>query len=157
MAGIPDALERRTILYSLDHVKAPNYEAYGEMYHEAGRLADAMECFERIADEGKKAAKLKQIRLDAIKAGNQFLLNRVDIVSDPLTQDEWLQTAQNAESLGKFMYALKSARRAENEALVTKLEQQLGIDRPALPEVEETNETPPPSEGGEAPDEASGE
>lgn len=128
----PDALERRQILYAQPK-KKPNFEKVGSDYEASGNLSDAVECYERIAEEGKRTAKLKGVREIAIKQGIHFLLNRIHN-SIPLSQEEWHQAAKNAQGLGKIHYAYKSAQRAEDEALVGELREALGIPDPNAPQ-----------------------
>lgn len=128
----PNALERREILYAKPK-KKPDFEKVGSSYEASGNLSDAVECYERIADEGKRTLKLKGVRETAIKQGIHFLLNRIHN-SIPLSQEEWFTAAKNAKDLGKIHYAYKSAQRAEDEALVNEFREALGIPDPNAPQ-----------------------
>jgi len=128
----PNALERREFLYAKPK-KKPNFEALGTSYEASGNLGDAVECYERIEEEGKRTLKLKGIREASIKQGNHFILNRLHN-SIPLSQEEWFTAAKNAKDLGKIHYAYKSAQRAEDEALINELREALGIPDPAAPQ-----------------------
>tara|TARA_R110002072_G_scaffold142432_1_gene287741 strand:+ start:182 stop:673 length:492 start_codon:yes stop_codon:yes gene_type:complete len=128
----PNALDRREYLYSKPK-KKPDFEALGTNYQESGNLSDALECYERIEEEGKRTLRLKGIREIALKQGNHFILNWVGN-SLPLSQEEWHSAALTAKSLGKIHYAYKSAQRAEDEALVNELREALGIPDPSAPQ-----------------------
>lgn len=125
--ALPDALERREILYGKGR-RAAEYAELGKRYQQDGRRNDALECFEKLEDKEQRAALLKDMRDDAIKQGLHFVLNRLH-ASLPVEQGQWLQAAKNAREQGKLLYALSSARRAEDAKLVAELEQELGIER----------------------------
>ena len=126
-SGLPTALERREILYG-DNKRPPDYAALGRDYLEAGRRADALECFEKVTDAEAKTQAIRELKQNAIRDGNWFLLRRVHL-SQPLSTDEWREAAQRAKEQGKLRYALRSAREAKDEPLVLELEAALGIER----------------------------
>lgn len=125
--ALPDALERREILYGQPKRK-PDYAELGKRYAEDGRRNDALECFEKLQDKEQRSALLKDMRDEAIKKGLHFVLNRLN-ASLPVEPGQWLEAAKNARAQGKLLYALASAKRAEDEKLVAELEQELGIER----------------------------
>lgn len=132
MANLPTALERREFLYGRPK-KTPDFAALGKGYEDAGIYNDAIECYEKIADETLRKQKLSGVRATAIKEGIHFLLNRLDN-SLPLSMDEWHEAAVKAKQLGKLQYAYKSAQRTEDAKLIDELREALGIPKPGEPQ-----------------------
>jgi bacterioferritin (cytochrome b1) len=124
-SGLPDALDRRHLLYGT-HKREPNFADLGERYEKAGRRNDALECYEKVPDEQARRALIKGLRDFALEEGIHFLLNRIHLAI-PLDAKDWLAAALKAKDKGKFHYALASAERAEDAALVTELKEILGI------------------------------
>lgn len=141
---VPNAIERRELLYGKPK-KVPDFEALGRSYLDAGRRNDALESFEKVRKPELRAALIKELKQGAIKDGIWFLLNRIHN-SDPVSESEWLETSRNARSAGKLQYALKSAERAGDEALVTELRGEMGLP------IE--SDEPEPAEGETADEEA---
>lgn len=134
MTKIPDALERRDLLYGRPK-RAPDYADLGERYLAAGRRADALEAFTRLEDAEDRRARIANLRDEAVGDGTVFLLERIAVVGS-VEEGHWKAASQAAEQGGKLRYALTAARRAGDAARVADLEERLGLSKPALPEGE---------------------
>lgn len=128
--ALPDALERRTLLYA-DPKRVVDHAALAERYLEAGRKSDALDFIERIADPARREALRAKVRDEALRDGNFFLLNRIHAAS-PLGEERWRDALKRARDTGKLRYALKIARKLGDAAEVEALERDLGIARPAI-------------------------
>jgi hypothetical protein len=127
----PDALERREILYGRPK-KTPNFQAMGKGYQDAGILSDACEAYERIGDEGQRRAALEGVKVEAVAAGDWFILRRLDGTIG-VSEMEWRSGLDAATKAGKLRYALRIAEQLADEAKVVELRKTLGF---AVPEPE---------------------
>ena len=139
---IPDAMKRRELLYGTPK-RVPDFVALGRAYLEEGRPSDAMEAFDRVPDEGERKTLIKIVKTAALKAGNYFMLLRVNGTLE-LSKDEWLEGYNAAKAEGKLHYALKIARELEDEAKIRDAEEALGIAPPEPPEGEANAEDAEP-------------
>lgn len=148
--ALPDALERRNYLYS-DGKRPVDHAGLAERYLEAGRKSDALEFIDRIADPARKDALRAQVRDEALRDGNYFLLNRIDAAA-PLGEERWRDALKHARETGKLRFALKIARKLGDAAAVEALEDQLGIIRPVVTPTEAAGGPPiaiPPQLAGD--------
>ncbi|RMG16962.1 MAG: hypothetical protein D6731_05030 [Planctomycetota bacterium] len=129
MARLPDALERRTILYGKPR-KPVDFQALGDDYRAAGRLSDACEAYEKIPAEDARRARIADLKAQAIGEGDYFVLHRIDARGEALSAEEWRAACEKARAQGKLRYAHKCALRLADPALVAELEEALGIARP---------------------------
>lgn len=154
--AIPDPLSRRELLHSRQ--KRPvDFAAVGEEYLAKGRLSDALDFFDKVADAGEREKRIAKVRDLALGLGDAFLLGRVNALV-PLKKDDWQRGLEKARSLGKTRHALRCARGAGDEAEVARLELELGLRAPepaasaAGPETQpETPEGTPPETNEAAP------
>ena len=128
MTKVPDALERRQLLYGRPK-KQPNFAELGEGYLAAGRRGDALEAFDRIADAEERRARIAKLRDEAVGDGTVFLLERVAAL-DTVEEGHWKEASQAAEQAGKLRYALTAARRAGDAERIARLEELLGLRKP---------------------------
>ena len=106
--AIPDPLHRRELLHSKQ--KRPvDFAGVGEEYLTKGRLSDALDFFDKIADAGERERRIAKVRDLALGSGDAFLLARVNALV-PLQKDHWLRGLEKARSLGKTRHALRCAR-----------------------------------------------
>lgn len=165
---LPDPLARRDLLWG-EQKRPVDHAAMAERYLEHARYSEAFDFVERVTDAERKDALRARIRDEALREGDYFLLNRVDLVA-PVGEARWRDALRKAKDLGKLRYALRIARKLGDQPEVAALEQQLGIvtavapppgvqaepvevpEAPAAPEpAPETAAPAAPSNDGDAP------
>jgi len=135
MAKLPDALERRNVLYGNPR-KVPDFKQLGDDYRSAGRLSDACEAYEKIDDESTRLSLIRDLKNQAISEGSWFILNRIHRTAEPVDAADWKAAFDNATAAGKLHFAHKIAVRLEDPVLIEELEKALGIYKaPELPEL----------------------
>lgn len=135
MASIPDPLTRRELLH-LKQKKSVNHEAISVAYQAKGRWSEAIDFAERATDAAVRQRLLEEIRAQAIKLGDGFLLVRLNALV-PLQPTHWEQAAQAAKAQGKPRHALRIARQMGDQAEVLRLELELGLRAPEPPPLPE--------------------
>jgi hypothetical protein len=141
-------MERRELLYASPK-RPPDFAALGERYLAAGRQTDALEAFDRVKDEATRLALIGKVTPKGIKAGNFFILNRINGVT-PLSDAEWADAYRNAREAGKDHYALKIAQQLGDADKIRESQEALGIAPEIEPEGTEIVPEDEASEGGEA-------
>ncbi len=97
--ALPDYKTKRSLLYVDD---ATDYSYYGNLYLDEKRYSDALDFFERGADEEG----LQQIKKIALKEGDFYLAARLaKIDSEMFGESDWENLARQAEALGKSTFA----------------------------------------------------
>ena len=77
-------------------------DRHGDLFVKAGNYAVAMMFYER----SKNKSRLEQIKKDAIRLGDSFLLHQiVRIAPDFVVPDEWREAARQAYKEGKLLFA----------------------------------------------------
>lgn len=75
---------------------------YGDLFLEAGQLAQAMMFYERSKDP-ERLARVKKI---AVEKGDAFFLHAVTrLAPDLVTPEEWKAAGDRASQAGKFLFA----------------------------------------------------
>ena len=75
---------------------------YGDLFARAGKLAQALMFYERTKDP----ARLEQVKKEAVRAGDAFLLHGVSrLAPDLVDQLEWREAGDRAMAEGKFLFA----------------------------------------------------
>jgi len=91
---------------------------YGDLFVKAGKYPIAMMFFERSKDRGR----LAQVKKDAIRMGDAFLLHGITrLVPDLVEAGEWREAGDAAHREGKLMFArdcYEKAGEASKAALV---------------------------------------
>ena len=148
--AIPDPLSRRELLHSKQ--KRPvDFAAVGEEYLAKGRLSDALDFFDKVADRADRERRIAKVRDLAVGMGDAFLLARVNALL-PLEKDHWLRGLEKARSLGKTRHALRCARQAGEAAEVARLELELGLRAPEPEPAPAPESAPEPAEPSAAPE-----
>ena len=95
---------------------------YGELYQKQGFLSDAIDFF--VKAEAKE--KLEELLPQVITEGDVFLFTKIyqALKKKPSTSD-WERIGEVAFKLGKWQFALKAFRSAENEEKIREMEQLL--------------------------------
>jgi hypothetical protein len=127
MPKLPDALERRELLYGSK--RTPDFEAQGRAYLESDQRSEALEFFLKVADPGKRSELLREVRDAGVADGNWFLLNRLHGV-EALPDAVWQKAFDKAQELGKKHYALKIAKQLGDAESTQALELELGLRQP---------------------------
>jgi hypothetical protein len=75
---------------------------YGDLFVKAGKYPIAMMFFERSKDRGR----LEQVKRDAIRMGDAFLLHGITrLVPDLVAPGEWREAGNAAHREGKLLFA----------------------------------------------------
>ena len=83
-------------------LSAEDANRYGDLFVRAGKYPIAMMFFERSKDRGR----LEQVKKDAIRMGDAFLLHGVTRLAPDLVEPgEWREAGNAAHREGKLMFA----------------------------------------------------
>lgn len=132
MATLPDPIERRDWLH-LPQKKAIDFAGIAETYLGRGRLNEALDFAEK-AEPARRDPIRKQVCEHAVKTGDAFLLGRLEHLSGKLDDTTWRGCLSAAKQQGKQRYALRAARKLEDQKEIEELERALGLWKPP-PEV----------------------
>jgi hypothetical protein len=131
MATLPDPIERRDWLH-LPQKKPVDFGGIAEAYVARGRLNEAMDFAEK-AEPGRRDPIRRAVREHAVKTGDAFLLGRLEHVTGAkLEDDAWRGCLSAAKQQGKQRYALKAARKLEDQKEIEELEKALGLWKPPV-------------------------
>ena len=99
---------------------------YGELYVQQGRLADAIDFFERAQYfEG-----LTQLRQHCINEGDYFLTQRLSkILENPLDSAEAVQLGDSALRQGKLLFARAAYQQADHPEKLAQIEKLISHSR----------------------------
>jgi hypothetical protein len=129
------AEERVRELTADPKLTAEEANRYGDLFVKAGKYPIAMMFFERSKDRGR----LEQVKKDAIRMGDAFLLHGITRLAPDLVEPrEWREAGDAAHREGKLLFARDCYEKAgENEKAAAVREEWLKIF-PSTP-------VPPPS------------
>ncbi len=121
MAGLPDPISRRDILF--DPKRSPAEKAaMGDAYFDAGRFNEAMDFYLAAASE-PGAEKVKRLAIDQ---GDAFLLGRAaELLGGKVESGDWASLARKAVDSGKFRFAIKAFEKAGDAEGATRAREQL--------------------------------
>ena len=122
MKQIPDAIQKRDLLHGHKKMTDSQRSDLVTALRDAGWVSDAID-FQ--TNDAKKLADLKAL---AIEEGNVFLLGKILRILGDENQDDLLAAAVNAESLGKFRYAIKAYEKLGKTEKVEALRSELADD-----------------------------
>ena len=115
-SGMPTALERRSLLYGKESVKA-DHRALGDRYFEAGRIADALEFYGKVQDQ----AGIEKVRRFAVENGDAFLLAQIErLTGRALDPEFWREAGRNAENKGRLNFARQAFEKAGDTEAVAR-------------------------------------
>jgi tetratricopeptide (TPR) repeat protein len=117
MAKLLSCLKKRDLLHDEDPDPA-RLSGLGKVYLEEGRLADALDFFEKARDlEGIKA--IRELSLDE---GIPFLFQQASkILKEAPTPEAWERIGEKALSRGKFQEALTAYRFLQQEEKIQEI------------------------------------
>jgi hypothetical protein len=96
------AEERVRELTADPKLSAEEANRYGDLFVKAGKYPIAMMFFERSKDRGR----LEQVKKDAIRMGDAFLLHGITrLIPDLVEAGEWREAGDAAHREGKLMFA----------------------------------------------------
>ena len=96
------AEERVRELTADPKLTADEANRYGDLFVKAGKYPIAMMFFERSKDRGR----LEQVKRDAIRMGDAFLLHGITrLVPDLVAPGEWREAGTAAHREGKLLFA----------------------------------------------------
>jgi hypothetical protein len=96
------AEERVRELTADPKLTAEEANRYGDLFVKAGKYPIAMMFFERSKDRGR----LEQVKKDAIRMGDAFLLHGITrLVPDLVEPGEWREAGNAAHREGKLLFA----------------------------------------------------
>ena len=103
MKALLSCLQKRDLL-NQPAAAVESLTDWGELYLETGLVHDAVDFFEKAGVQEP----LRELLELAREEGDVFLMRRLSaILGREPGADEWLAAANQAESLGKFLFALK--------------------------------------------------
>jgi hypothetical protein len=130
MPGLPDPLERRTLLQP-DQKRPVDHAAIAERYLAEERKSEALDFIDKIDDAVRRDALRARVREAAVALGDFFLLTRLDNLSK-IGDADWRKALESAKAQGKTRFAIKLARKVGDTVLAEALEASIGIVRPVV-------------------------
>ncbi len=86
---------------------------HGDLFAKAGKFAQAMMFYERSKDTGR----LGEVKKQAVRAGDAFLLHGIArLAPDLIAPEEWQEAGDRAMAEGKFLFARDSYEKAGEPA-----------------------------------------
>ena len=120
-SAIPDYQKKQALLYIQKSAPA-DLTAYGCLYLEAGRIADALDFFQAAADRSG----LEKIKVWAENEGDGMAyLNAVKALQQEPTPDDWERIGRTALSKGKLIFARQAIAKSGNAALQEEIDRLL--------------------------------
>jgi hypothetical protein len=111
-------LKKRDLLNN-DKTSRSELLKFGELYAEQGRLADAIDFYERA----EHVDGLTQLRQRCIDQGDSFLVQRLTkILGDSLSPPESEQLGDNALSQGKLLFARAAYQQSDHPEKLAQVE-----------------------------------
>jgi len=116
-----DLAEKQKLLYSKE-ISPERRVKIAELLIQEGKYCEALEYLEQAKDEGK----IKEVMEKAVEEGDYFSLAYAEKVSGlKVEADRWNRLGAQAEKLGKYSYALKAYKAANNTEKYNKLKEKL--------------------------------
>ena len=111
MSEIPGPILKRDILFGVKKTTASELQTLAKTLESAEWLSDALDFFDRAKDESA----VRAIRQKSVQEGNVFLFLKCSrlLADGDAGNADLLKCGENAESQGKFRYALKAYEKLE--------------------------------------------
>ncbi len=114
---LPSYREKQRILY-IDHRSERDLVAYGDAFLEAGKIFDAVECYQRA----NYTAGLEKIRDMAKQSGDVMLFQQVmKPLKQTVSDDAWNEIGQRALDLKKYAFALHAFENSNNIMMIEQI------------------------------------
>lgn len=131
-SGLPGAIDKRNMLHAPDPRKPFDPAQVGDGFHAVSRMTEALDFYERIADESTRKERIARVHKFALETGSAFLLTRIAGKGFvPVSKDDWKTVATRAKEQGMVRHALRAAIQAGDDALTAEMRQVLGDAVPA--------------------------
>jgi hypothetical protein len=114
---LPNYQEKQRILY-IDHQSERDLIAYGDAFLEAGKIFDALECYQRV----NYSNGLEKIKGMAERSGDVMLFQQVlKSLKQHVSDEAWNAIGGRAFELKKFSFALHAFEKTHNSTMVDKI------------------------------------
>jgi tetratricopeptide (TPR) repeat protein len=114
---LPNYQEKQRILY-IDHQSERDLIAYGDAFLEAGKMFDALECYQRV----NYSDGLEKIKGMAERSGDVMLFQQVlKSLKLYVSDDAWNALGNRAFELKKYSFALHAFEKSNNSTMADKI------------------------------------
>lgn len=114
---LPNYQEKQRILY-IDHQSERDLIAYGDAFLEAGKMFDALECYQRV----NYSNGLEKIKGMAERSGDVMLFQQVlKSLKLHASDDAWNALGNRAFELKKYSFALHAFEKSNNSTMADKI------------------------------------
>lgn len=114
---LPNYQEKQRILY-IDHQSERDLIAYGDAFLEAGKMFDALECYQRV----NYSNGLEKIKGMAERSGDVMLFQQVlKSLKLHVSDDAWNALGNRAFELKKYSFALHAFEKSNNSTMADKI------------------------------------
>lgn len=114
---LPDYRLRQKLLY-VDQVNPKDFQNYGNLFFEEGRLSDALDFYQKANHNDG----LQKIKESAFNSGDVMLwMQAAKILNLELKSADWEGIGQKAIELKKYSFARHALEKANNEEMLNSL------------------------------------